>query len=367
MLSARIVKLFPLAPNAPPSVIAEPCNVVTAPTVTGSLYVCAPLVVTLPPLISVLPNALVVRLAALSAPPTVVTPMLFNITAPKGTPLARPTEPANVIAPLPALIVKLFALVLIIFDAKFTGLFVVLNVVFPPSVTAPLYVCVPVVVIEPANINRLLPPIVKLLNGVIPPIIPDSCAVVGVLITKLEPPFTAIVEIPLLVEVNVVPAPNVMTFAYDCAPVVVMAPPLIALEPDTVVVRLANGVMPPIIPPKVVTFAEAVVNPNGPFTVFAKVIVPMLLDVSAVVTPNVTGSLYVCRPVVVVIPVVLIVVLPAASVVKLVNPLTIPLKVVIPAVFRFKPNPPPLMLAKLIAPAPLEVSVVFPPSVTASL
>ena len=138
MLSARIVKLFPLAPNAPPSVIAEPCNVVTAPTVTGSLYVCAPLVVTLPPLISVLPNALVVRLAALSAPPTVVTPMLFNITAPKGTPLARPTEPVNVIAPLPELIVKLRAAAFVIVDARLTKLLVVVSTVSADNVTASL-------------------------------------------------------------------------------------------------------------------------------------------------------------------------------------------------------------------------------------
>ena len=61
---------------------------------------------------------------------------------------------------------------------------------------------------------------------------------------------------------------------------------------------------------------------------------------------------------------VLIVVLPPISVVKLLNPLTIPLKVVMPPLLSVNANPPPLTLAKLIAPA---LSVVPTPSVTASL
>ena len=66
----------------------------------------------------------------------------------------------------------------------------------------------------------------------------------------------------------------------------------------------------------------------------------------------------------------LIAVVPAASVIKLVKafvPPTMPPKVVVPAVFTVKPTKPFKVLAKLIAPLPLETRVVLLASVTASL
>ena len=61
-------------------------KVVSAPKVTLSLYVCAPVVVTLPPLIAVVPAASVVTLLNLSpsvalptAPPKVVVPLSLTV------------------------------------------------------------------------------------------------------------------------------------------------------------------------------------------------------------------------------------------------------------------------------------------------
>ena len=57
-----IVKLCVVPSTVPPVVIVLPVKVVFTPKVTLSLYVCAPVVVTLPPLMAVVPAASVVTL-----------------------------------------------------------------------------------------------------------------------------------------------------------------------------------------------------------------------------------------------------------------------------------------------------------------
>src|SRR5207248_671723 len=81
--------------TVPPSVMAPEAvavSVVLAPRLTASPYVCAPVVVTVPPLRLVLPGASVVRLVRAVAPPTaplkVVRPPVLT---------ARPKPPLTVL------------------------------------------------------------------------------------------------------------------------------------------------------------------------------------------------------------------------------------------------------------------------------
>src|SRR5258708_4978253 len=105
-----------------------------------------PDVVTLPPLIAVVPLAFVVKLAAFTVPLKVVVPVLFNAIAPNAVP--TPALPVRVIAPAPALIVNARAEALEIVDPKLTKLSVVFNTVSAPSAAAP-YDCVPLLVTLP--------------------------------------------------------------------------------------------------------------------------------------------------------------------------------------------------------------------------
>ena len=75
-------------------------KVVSAPKVTASPKDWIPLVVMLLPLIAVVPPASVVKLAALTVPPKVVVPVLFNAIAVSA--LVAPTLPVKVILPVPA-------------------------------------------------------------------------------------------------------------------------------------------------------------------------------------------------------------------------------------------------------------------------
>ena len=86
-------------------------------------------------MIATLPPAFVVTLAAYTAPPSVVTPVLFNVNAPIDVPLT-PTV-LMLIAPLPALTVNDLPEP-VTASANVTAASVVVNVVFASNVTAPV-------------------------------------------------------------------------------------------------------------------------------------------------------------------------------------------------------------------------------------
>ncbi len=87
-------------------------------------------------MITVVPPALVVMLAALTVFPIVVVPVLLSVNALRAVP--EPTLPVKLIAALPVLIVKERAMVFATLETKFTALFVVDNVVSDPKLTAVL-------------------------------------------------------------------------------------------------------------------------------------------------------------------------------------------------------------------------------------
>ena len=76
-----------------------PVSVVSVPSETASPKLCAPVVVTVPPLMFVPPRASVVRLAMETAPPNVVAPVVLTVSA-----CAPVTVPSNAIAPVVVLI-----------------------------------------------------------------------------------------------------------------------------------------------------------------------------------------------------------------------------------------------------------------------
>ena len=69
--------------TVPAKVLPTPLSVALAPKVTASLYVWAPDVVTVPPLITVVPPALVVKVVRALVPPTtppkVIVPLSFTV------------------------------------------------------------------------------------------------------------------------------------------------------------------------------------------------------------------------------------------------------------------------------------------------
>jgi len=97
-----------------------------------------PVVVTLPPLIAVVPPISVVRLDAVTPPAKVVVPVLFTTKAPSATSL--PMAPVKVTLPMPALTVS--ALVSPVAELTLLlnrrGLPDVVNAVPVPRVTAPV-------------------------------------------------------------------------------------------------------------------------------------------------------------------------------------------------------------------------------------
>lgn len=108
-------------------------------------------------MIATLPPVFVVMLDAYTAPPKVVTPVLFNATAPTGVALT-PTV-LMLIAPLPAFTVSALPEPVTLLE-NVTAAFVVFNVTSAPKVTAPLYVWMPDVVMLLANVD--VPDTVKL-------------------------------------------------------------------------------------------------------------------------------------------------------------------------------------------------------------
>src|SRR5262249_14296729 len=157
-------------------------------------------------------------------------------------------------------------------------------------------------------------------------------------------PFTvsANVTLPLPVEVRVIVAPSDTASFKVWAPLVVTDPPFKAVLPATSVVKLLKALVPPTAPPNVVVPPVLMVKPKPPLTVPASVILPDPVDVSAVVAPMVTASLWACAPVVVTDPPPSAVA-PAVSVVKLtraLEPPTAPPNVVVPLVLTVKAKAP---------------------------
>src|SRR5438046_7813433 len=120
-------------------------------------------------------------------------------------------------------------------------------------------------------------------------------------------------------------------------------------------------------PPKLVTPAVLMVRLKAPLTVPPRVILPLPLELSSLVPPRVTASLYDWASVVITEPP-LSAVEPAASVVRLtkaVLPPTAPLRVVTPALLIVRVKAPLTAPARVILPLPLELRLVFAPKVTA--
>ena len=91
----------------------------------------------LPPLMAVVPDASVTKLAAAKVLLIVLVPVLFKMTAPSAVP--EPTAPVKVTPPLPLLTVNARAVVVLLSVlANETRLFVVVKVVSAPKVTASL-------------------------------------------------------------------------------------------------------------------------------------------------------------------------------------------------------------------------------------
>ena len=168
---------------------------------------------------------------------------------------------------------------------------------------------------------------------------------------------------PLITPVMLLAVPVLFTVT----PVVVAMAPAVRLV--VVTDRLVSGVVPPTAPAKLVEPVVLVTRVTAPSTVEPKLRLPLLVLVSVVFAPRVTGSLYVCAPVVFTLPP-LIAVVPGASVVTLVSavvPPTAPLKVVAPAVLAVRFTAPLMVEPKVRLPLLVLVSVVFAPSVTALL
>lgn len=96
------------------------------------------MVVTLPPLIAVVPVASVTKLAATKVLLIVLVPVLFKITVPSAV-VPEPTAPVKVTPPVPLLTVKARAVVVLLtVDANDIRLSVLVKIVAAPRVTASL-------------------------------------------------------------------------------------------------------------------------------------------------------------------------------------------------------------------------------------
>jgi hypothetical protein len=120
-----------------------------------------------------------------------------------------PTVPANVNVPLPLFTASVYAVVgepSVL--TKLTFEFVVFSVVFAPSVTAPVYVCTPLVVTAPPLI-AVVPATLTLARGAAPTIPSNSAFAVAT--AKVYPPFSVLLNHTNDPDppVKVVAAPNV--------------------------------------------------------------------------------------------------------------------------------------------------------------
>ena len=190
------LRLPPLDLTVLPRVMPTPVSVVSAPSVTASLKVCAPVVMMLPPLTAVVPAASVVMLLSFSSA------------------VALPTAPSRVVVPL-SLIVKLRLLAPLDNTVLARVTPTPVSVVFAPRVTASLKVCAPVVVMLPP-LNAVVPSasVVRLLSfspAVALPIASVNVVVPLSLIVRLRlTPSDLIVPVTLMpTPVSVVLAPRV--------------------------------------------------------------------------------------------------------------------------------------------------------------
>ena len=88
-------------------------------------------------MIATAPVPLLFTLAAFTAPPKVVVPVLSRVIALKGLDTV-PTVLSKLMLPLPVLIVRVSALLLLREEANSTALFVVAKVVLAPKLAAPV-------------------------------------------------------------------------------------------------------------------------------------------------------------------------------------------------------------------------------------
>ena len=116
-----------------------PASVTLLVSVTASLYVWIPLVVTLSPSV-VVPPAFVTRLAACTVLVNAVAPVLFTARAPRAPLVPAPTAPVNVTLPKPVETVRSLASLASLFTVleNSTALSVVESVMSASTVTAPV-------------------------------------------------------------------------------------------------------------------------------------------------------------------------------------------------------------------------------------
>ena len=186
----------PYAPvTVPLKVVVVALKVASAPKVTLFLYSCVPLVVIEPPLIAVVPVVEFWRmLVALTVELKVDVPVLVSEILPN--PREPPTAPVKVMFPEPTDTVNDLAEVASLFKVELnkTLLLVVVNETSPPKVTAPEYVCVPVVVMFAEIVET--PETLRVVN---PDALPPN-APAPVRAKALAP--------PVIVEVNVMVVPD---------------------------------------------------------------------------------------------------------------------------------------------------------------
>ena len=132
----------------------------------------------------------------------------------------------------------------------------------------PLYVCVPLVFIEAALIVVRPVPVVSVVKGVVPPVIPAKvCAVAPARVRANAPSsgpanFTREPSRDVLLLSDTAPL-------YVCVPLVFIEVVSIVVSPVPVV-RADNGVVPPTIPEKVCAVPPARVSANAPLSVLIK-------------------------------------------------------------------------------------------------
>ena len=135
--------------------------------------------------------------------------MVPPVVAKEVSAVAPPTMPEYVTVPVPAATVRAYAPSTV--EPKLTLLLVVLSVSAAPKVTAPLYVCAPVVVTLP--FKAIVPAVVdKEASAVVPPTMPEYVTVpVPAATVRAFAPLTVVLKLTLAFEVFNVLAPVSVT------------------------------------------------------------------------------------------------------------------------------------------------------------
>jgi hypothetical protein len=161
-----------------------------------------------------------------------------------------------------------------------------------------LKICAPVVVTA-VVFTVTLPgaSVVRLVSAVPPPTMPPNNVLPESLTMSARAPFT-VPRNSISAPVSVVSAPSVTASLYDCAFVVRMLPPLMAVVPPASVVRLSSAARPPTAPPNVVTPLPAfTVSAPAPFTVPLKLTAALLVVMAIGAAASETGPLKAICPV----------------------------------------------------------------------